>query len=75
MGFRRVGDSKAAKSPEQALERELAEETGLDRLSTSGPCVWVRDHWFGGMAGWGGQSERIYLVAGPAHSSQSRRST
>ena len=58
------GGLESSESPEQAIERELAEETGLTAFDL-GPCVWVRDHWFGDMAGWGGQSERIYLVRVP----------
>jgi double-stranded uracil-DNA glycosylase len=46
---------------EQAIVRELAEETGLLDFSV-GPSIWTRDHWFADMTGWGGQSERIYLV-------------
>jgi double-stranded uracil-DNA glycosylase len=46
---------------EHAIERELAEESGL-RVFEPGPCVWIREHWFTSMAGWAGQAERIYLV-------------
>ena len=35
--------------------------TGLEAFDL-GPCIWVRDHWFADMDGWGGQSERIFLV-------------
>src|SRR3954463_11489885 len=55
------GGIEPGESPEQAIVRELAEECGL-RDFELGPCVWARDHWFPEMPGWGGQSERIYLV-------------
>jgi G:T/U-mismatch repair DNA glycosylase/8-oxo-dGTP pyrophosphatase MutT (NUDIX family) len=50
------GESDAA-----AIRRELREESGL-RDAEVGPCVWTREHWFPGMAGFGGQTERIFLV-------------
>lgn len=55
------GGIETDESPEDAIARELAEEVGL-RGCQIGPCVWTRTHWFAGMPGWGGQSERIYLV-------------
>jgi TDG/mug DNA glycosylase family protein len=55
------GGIDPGESPEQAITRELAEESGL-RDFDLGPCVWTRTHWTAGMAGWGGQEERIYLV-------------
>jgi double-stranded uracil-DNA glycosylase len=48
-------------SDEQALRRELAEESGLYDFEL-GPCIWTRTHWTAGMPGWAGQQERIYLV-------------
>jgi double-stranded uracil-DNA glycosylase len=59
------GGIDPGESPEQAIVRELAEEVGLRELEL-GPCVWVRDHWFTDMPGWGGQSERIFLVRSSA---------
>jgi ADP-ribose pyrophosphatase YjhB (NUDIX family) len=55
------GGVEPGESPEDAMARELAEEVGL-RGCEIGPCVWTRTHWFDEMPGWGGQSERIYLV-------------
>ena len=55
------GGVEPGESPEDAIARELAEEVGL-RGCEIGPCVWTRTHWFDEMPGWGGQSERIYLV-------------
>jgi TDG/mug DNA glycosylase family protein len=55
------GGANPGESDEQALRRELAEECGLREFEL-GPCIWTRTHWTAGMAGWGGQEERIYLV-------------
>ena len=55
------GGIDPGESPEQAIVRELAEEVGL-RDFELGPCVWTREHWFPEMAGWGGQTELIFLV-------------
>ena len=55
------GGLERGETHEQAIVRELAEESGLRELDL-GPCVWTRAHWFVGMAGWGGQAERHFLV-------------
>jgi TDG/mug DNA glycosylase family protein len=55
------GGLEGDETHEQAVVRELAEESGL-RDFELGPCIWTRDHWFPDMAGWGGQTERLYLV-------------
>jgi double-stranded uracil-DNA glycosylase len=59
------GGIDQGESPEKAIVRELAEEVGLREFDL-GPCVWVRDHWFTDIPGWGGQSERIYFVRSSA---------
>ena len=46
---------------EQAIVRELAEESGL-RDFELGPWVWTREHWYAEETGLGGQAERHYLV-------------
>jgi 8-oxo-dGTP pyrophosphatase MutT (NUDIX family) len=47
---------------EQAVRRELLEETGLDEFDL-GPLVWTRTHHVPlGDGRWDGQTERYYLV-------------
>ena len=46
---------------EQALRRELLEECGLEQPEL-GPIVWERTHWWTGMEGFAGQTERYTLV-------------
>ena len=55
------GGVEPGESDADALARELAEESGL-RDFERGPCVWTRTHWSRDIPGWGGQTERIYLV-------------
>jgi G:T/U-mismatch repair DNA glycosylase/ADP-ribose pyrophosphatase YjhB (NUDIX family) len=59
------GGIEPDESDESALFRELAEESGLHDFEL-GPCVWTRTHWSGDIAGWGGQTERIYVVRSEA---------
>lgn len=49
---------------EEAIRRELAEETGLERFDL-GPLVWTRTHLFE-LGEWDGQNERYYFVRTPA---------
>jgi double-stranded uracil-DNA glycosylase len=55
------GGVDPGESLEQAVFRELAEESGL-RDFELGPHIWTRTHWFTDMAGWAGQTEEVYLV-------------
>ena len=63
------GGVEQGETDEETIRRELAEECGLREFEL-GPCVWVREHWFAGMTGWGGQRERIHLVRTPAFEPQ-----
>ena len=54
------GGIEPGESEELAIARELDEEVGI--RDPAGPIIWTRDHWFIGMEGWAGQSERIFLV-------------
>jgi TDG/mug DNA glycosylase family protein len=56
------GGVDPGESDESAVRRELREECGLVDPPI-GPLLWMREHWFAGMPGWGGQRERHYLVA------------
>jgi G:T/U-mismatch repair DNA glycosylase/ADP-ribose pyrophosphatase YjhB (NUDIX family) len=55
------GGIEPGETLEQAIRRELEEECGVREVEL-GPAIWTRDHWFADMAGWGGQSEHVYLV-------------
>jgi len=59
------GGVEPGESDEQALRRELREECGLRGMEL-GPRLWTRTHHFADMAGWGGQTERHYLVRAEA---------
>jgi ADP-ribose pyrophosphatase YjhB (NUDIX family) len=54
------GGIEPDESDEHALQRELAEELGLDGVEI-GPCIWTREHEFP-MERWRGQRERVHLV-------------
>jgi ADP-ribose pyrophosphatase YjhB (NUDIX family) len=54
------GGVSPGESDEEALRRELAEETGLAEFEL-GPLVWLRTHLFP-LGEWEGQVERYYLV-------------
>ena len=56
------GGVDPGESHEDAIRRELAEETGLE-LSDLGPVIWTRTHLFDlGLDSWDGQIERYFLV-------------
>ena len=57
------GGVNAVETDEEAIRRELAEETGLEAFEL-GPLVWTRTHLFQ-LGTWDGQLERYYLVRVP----------
>jgi TDG/mug DNA glycosylase family protein len=58
------GGVEAGESDEAALRRELREELGLEELEL-GPLLWDRTRHFLGEPGFGGQTNRSYLVRVP----------
>lgn len=58
------GGVDSGEKDEEALRRELAEETGLHEFEL-GPLVWTRTHVLES-GDWDGQVERYYLVRTPA---------
>jgi ADP-ribose pyrophosphatase YjhB (NUDIX family) len=57
------GGVHAPETDEEAIRRELLEETGLESFEL-GPLVWTRTHHFD-LEDWDGQAERYYLVRTP----------
>jgi TDG/mug DNA glycosylase family protein len=55
------GGVEPGETDAHALERELAEEVGLDDYEL-GPLIWTREHWLVNPTRWGGQREHHYLV-------------
>jgi TDG/mug DNA glycosylase family protein len=58
------GGVEAGESDEAALRRELREELGIAEFDV-GPLLWSRTRWFLGEPGFGGQTNRSYLVRVP----------
>jgi 8-oxo-dGTP pyrophosphatase MutT (NUDIX family) len=58
------GGVQEGETDDHAIRRELREELGLREVEI-GPLLWTRTHWFAEMEGWGGQTERHYLVRTP----------
>jgi 8-oxo-dGTP pyrophosphatase MutT (NUDIX family) len=59
------GGIEPGESDEQAIQRELVEECGLEEPDL-GPVIWERTRWRTAMYGWAGQTERYVLVRTPA---------
>jgi len=58
------GGVEPGETHEDAIRRELAEESGLDEFEL-GPAVWTRTHMFALGIHWDGQLERYFLVRTP----------
>jgi len=68
------GGIEAGESAEDAVRRELVEETGLDSADV-GPVVWTRLHLIPLIGGqWDGQREQYHLVRTPAFVPEPRHS-
>jgi 8-oxo-dGTP pyrophosphatase MutT (NUDIX family) len=59
------GGLEVGETPEQAVVREIAEETGLV-VDDCGPPVWTRTHLWPDGVRWDGQTEVYFLVRAPA---------
>ncbi|HJS49426.1 MAG TPA: NUDIX domain-containing protein [Gaiellaceae bacterium] len=57
------GGVDAKETDDEAIRRELAEETGLQAFAL-GPAVWTRTHVFE-LGKWDGQVERYYVIHAP----------
>ncbi len=68
------GGIEAGESTEDAVRRELAEETGLDGVDV-GPVVWTRLHIIPLIGGqWDGQHKQHHLVRAPSFKPEPRLS-
>jgi 8-oxo-dGTP pyrophosphatase MutT (NUDIX family) len=59
------GGQEPGETDEQTLRRELREECGLTAFEI-GPLLWTRERWGLTEPGYGGSSQRTYLVRVPA---------